>query len=133
MTTLIPGQVLRPTDADKRVLSGQLMEMVSELEAEYSTYFNDIAVWWDFYEAKPRLKQKNFPFKHASNVVVPIIQIMADALIARTFSSIFGHGTRVWSVTTENEDKERQSKDMARYINWQARGNDFDYPIAVYD
>ena len=133
MTNLLPGQVITLPDADIAILERHLTNEVTNLETKYAEYFKKLAIWWRWYDAEPRMKKKTFPFLGASNIVVPLIQIMSDSLIARAFSSVFGAGERVWTARTENQDNTGVARDMARYMNWQAAGNDYDLRLAIYD
>ena len=130
---LEPGQVIRLDKDSGETLGKQLLELTTDLEDEYrSLLTRDIPVWWRNYYAIPRIKGlKNFPFKGASNVVIPFIQLQSDALISRTFSALFGTGTRIWGTKTEREDLATQAKNVARWANDDARR--FDYKLAFYD
>ena len=133
MPNLIPGQVIHLPEADLRALEKHIEREITSLETRYSDYFKRLKVWWRWYEATPRMKQKNWPWQGASNIVVPLIQIMSDSLIARAFNSVFGAGERVWMARTENEANTAVARDVVRYQNWQANGNDFDFRLSVYD
>ena len=133
MPNLYPGQVIKLGDDDLAALSRHIQNEITNLETKYAEYFKRIQVWWRWYDAIPRSEKKNWPFVGASNIVVPLIQIMADSLTARAFSSVFGAGDKVWMARTENEQNTRMSRDMARYVNWQGRGNDFDMRLCAYD
>ena len=133
MANLVPGQVINLDDGDLGVLETHIQREITNLETRYSDYFKMLKAWWRWYEATPRMKQKNFPFAGASNIVVPLIQIMSESLIARALTSVFGAGDRVWMARTENEDNTQVARDVIRYLNWQANGNDFDFKLSVYD
>lgn len=133
---LIPGEIINLDERSEQLLQTELDGIITDLELEYTPYFDKIHHWWDWYEAKPKSPVKDYPFKNASNVVIPLIQIMSDALQARALASIFGAGDRVWAIKTENEDPIHSQKivpNVARHINWQARGNVFDFFINIYD
>ena len=129
---ITPGQVIRLGDDDLKALGNRVSNMITDLENVYAPYFKDLAVWWNWYEAVPRSDKKNFPFAGASNIIVPVSKTMSDALVARTYSKIFGAGNKIWTVSTENEGKEEVARNMVRYLNWQAR-NDFSMRAFVYD
>jgi len=113
-------------------LGAAIKERVKQYEDEYAAYFNAIAIQWKWYDAEPRTKVKNTPFKNASNVVVPFIKQQADAAISRTFAAMT-KSDRVWMARTENTNNEKIAGNVARRINWGARGNDFDYSLFLYD
>ena len=130
---LLPGQILSPSDSDLELIGSQCADILDDLEREYRTLLTvDIPVWLKWHSARPRSTTKNFPFKDASNVVLPFIALMSDALVARTFGSIFGAGDRVWGVRTEREDLTKKAHNLERAANWSAR-NDFDFKLNIYD
>ena len=133
MAVLIPGQKLTIPKDKAGPIANILMEQVRDLDNTYSDYFNAIATWWRWFEATPRTAVKNFPFKNASNVVIPLIKIMSDALVARAMARTFSHGKRIWTTSTENEDASRLAKNVARRVNWGAQGHDHDFVATCYD
>jgi hypothetical protein len=131
---LIPGQPLKISSAkDRSRLGHALSEQVDDLELRNQPLFKDIRVWWDWHDAKPRMKHKDFPFKNASNIVVPLIQIMSNAMINRLYGMIFSAGRRIWMGHTENHHEEDRVKNVLRWINFQANNNDFNYRASVYN
>jgi hypothetical protein len=133
VANILPGQVINLNDADLAVLEKHIEREITNLETQYSEFFDKLKIWWRWYEAAPRMKAKNFPFQGASNIVVPLIHIMCKSLLARTLNTLFGAGDRVWMARTENEENTARARDMVRYMNWQANGNDFDLRMAAYD
>lgn len=129
---LIPGQVLNLPDKDKQLLGVEMSQFIDDLEATYAQLFDDIRIWWTWYDGTPQNRIKNFPFAGASNLVVPLTAIMSDSLVARLFGGVFGTGKRIWTTFTENESQERLVKNVGRHINWAAR-NDFNFKLPVYD
>ena len=127
MTLIFPGQrLLRDMDSSTvQELGLELREMIRDLEREASPMLRGIAVWWKWYEAAPRTKEKTFPFVGASNVVVPLIGIVCDALTSRSLSQATAAAPTYWTTRTENEGKEAVARNMSRWINWQADGNSF--------
>lgn len=131
---LLPAQTIDLSDDDLEALGRECSYVIDDLEREYSQYFKDLAIWWRWYEAVPKTQTKNFPFKDASNVVVPLIRIHSDALVNRFYASIFGQGrNRIWLGTTENEQITDRVNGVIRWINWAANGNDFNFRLAIYD
>ena len=132
--TLLPGQAIHIKDKHKRDnLAEEISVRIDAMESLNHQYFSDIRLWWRQYEAVPRLKVKNFPFKNASNVIIPLTKIQVNALVARTMEKIFSSGHRVWESYTENEGKKELGQNAARYINWQADDNDFNFAETVED
>ncbi len=129
---LYPGQsLIRSADRSTLAeLGGHLIDLSQDLEQQNDPLLRAIRVWWDWYEARPRTKEKNVPFRKASNVVVPLIGIMADAMTSQSLASFTSAGDRFWQSRVENEGNEVLAQNMIRYVNWQAR-NDFPWISAL--
>ena len=134
MTILLPGEKLRLLKADRLAVEGFLGEYLEDLIRQYRTYLEDIAVWWKWYYAIPSSRTKNFPFRDASNVVVPFIRTMADAASATMFGKVFAAAPKVWSISSQNESRESKetSLSMDAHLNWAANGNDFNFKLPIY-
>ncbi len=110
-----------------------LTEEVQQLESDHEPFFNDIRVWWSWYEAQPAQRVKDVPWHRASNVVVPIIRTAADTLTARYFGVLQSSRTRLWSGRTENEVVARSHlDDVLRFVNHAAR-TEIDTVFPVHD
>ena len=130
-----PGQVLKVTGATRERLGDIIAEQLDDYETTYTDYFKDISIWWDWHNAVPLHKNKDFPFKGASNLVVPLIKMHAKGMVANLLGKIFGPNGRIVFGRTENEDAdgERKAKDLARFWNWAANNNDFDFKTPIVD
>lgn len=124
---LIPGQSIKVSASARERLAESISEMIDSLEWEYQRYFDDIRVWWDWYDAKPKSAHKNFPFVGASNIIVPLIKGQSNAMVNHFYNTIFGAGERIWLGRTQNEELQQHVRDIVRFINWAANGNDFDF------
>lgn len=135
MTLILPGErLLSRMDGDAvKTLGLDLRDLVRDMEREAAPMLRAIAVWWKWYEAVPRSKEKNFPFVGAANVVVPLIGITCDALTSRSLAQACAASPTYWSVRSENEEQAAVARNMARYINWQADGNDFSLKHVLAD
>jgi hypothetical protein len=129
VTLIMPGQALTTSMSGEalRTLGGHLNERLDSLQQENAPHHRAMASWWRWYHAIPRVKQKNFPFANASNVIVPLIATVVDALSARTLAQTTAAAPAYWSARSENEDMMPTAREMVRYINWQADGNDFSF------
>jgi len=129
-----PGQAIPVEPKIREALGKELSQLVNDLESQYSNLFRDIETHWRWYEATPASPgPKNYPFRGASNCVVPLIQIMADTFVNRAYGAVFSQRERIWSLSTEREDLEREVKDVSRWLNWAANGNDFNLRLPAYD
>lgn len=125
---LVPGESLvqRMDTSTMDMLGSHCMDLAQDLEYQNEAFIRAIRVYWDWYDAKPRVKEKNTPFRKASNVVVPVIGMMTDAMVSQSLSTFTAAGDRFWQARVENEGNETVALNMARYVNWQAR-NDFNW------
>ena len=131
---LYPGDgIVGLDDRDVEFLGSGLTEMIHDLEKMHARYFKDIVQWWKWYEAIPRHATKNWPFKNASNLVVPLIQQQSLALVNRLAGMIFASDNRVWTARTENTINEDIMTQWLRFQNWAANGNVFDLRTAIID
>ena len=131
---IFPGDSLPIDKKTSEGLGTEIGQMIGDLETNNNLLFKDIKTWWRWYEATPAIQgQKNFPFKGASNIVVPLIQIMVDAFVNRAYAAIFGRSESIWMVKTEDEEMESQVKNVGRWINWAAANNDFNMRLTAYD
>ena len=128
-----PGQSIQVSDKSAEFLGKVLVERISDLEDTYRGYFDDIRVHWSWYEATPLHKTKDFPFKNASNIVVPLIQGQTDAMVNQLFGMVFAGGDRIWAGRTENEALRKHVRDIMRFLNWAGQGNDFDFRSSIYE
>lgn len=135
MPLIFPGDpLLKSLDrADVQRLGLDLRELVHDLEREHEPLFRQLAVWWKWYEAAPRTQEKSFPFVGASNVVVPLIGTVCDALASRSLAQITAADPTYWRARSENEANTEIARNMARYVNWQAAGNDFSLKHCLVD
>jgi len=130
---LIPGTPIKLSEAKRRKLEKELSTLITDMETQNRPLFENMKIWEANYEARPKNPVKNFPFKNASNIVIPLAKMMVDSRTASTWNSIHGAGRNIWQGVTQNEDWEDISKQVTRYINWQADGNDFDFAPVSYD
>ena len=131
---IFPGQTIQISDGQLVGLGVEISQAIDDMESNYSNLFQDIKTHWKWYEATPLTTgPRNFPFKGASNIVVPLIQIMVDTFVNRAYAAIFAQREKVWSLSTEREDLDRAVKDVGRWINWAANDNDFSIRLPAYD
>ncbi len=133
MADLTPATPLKLSKTKLDNLASAIQNLISDLESQSQPLFEAMEIWQKNYEAKPKQAIKNFPFQNASNIVVPLAKMMVDSRVGSIWGAIHGAGSQVWQTRTQNEDWEDQAKQIARYINWQADGNDFRFAPASYD
>jgi len=133
MASLTPATPIKLSEAKLTSLSREIQNLITELESQSKPLIDAMDMWQKNYEAVPLQKQKNWPFRNASNIVVPLAKMMVDSRVASIWNAIHGAGRNVWNSTTQDTDQEDGSKQVANLINWQADGNDFDFGPASYD
>ena len=109
-------QVILTSDQETR-LSQWLFENLETIRERRLRRTEQWKTYRDQYEGKTQ-RQKNFPWKNASNVYVPITGIITDAIHANMMNRIFGH-ERVWDVKAMHV-KEVIGQDLqsAQPITW---------------
>jgi hypothetical protein len=88
MADFIPLKLVSGSDAEiklKRHLKSRILALEEGL---HELHESKITKWRKAYEAQPREAVREFPFYHASNLVVPIIAIFSDTLQARVMSAL---------------------------------------------
>lgn len=133
MADLTPATPIRLSKDNLETLSRAVQNLVTDLETQSAPLLKAMEIWEKNYEATPRHTVKNYPFANASNIVVPLIKTMVDSRVASTWETIHSFGEKVWMTRLLNETFEDQSKTIARVLNWQADGNDFDFGPTTYD
>jgi len=63
------------------------------------------------YKKEPETKEKSYPWPGASNVVVPLVQIVVDAIVARLMKSVFAAKTQ-FEVEIKSPAFEMKEKDV---------------------
>lgn len=115
-----PGDPIPLSDAQRTALGHNLVDVLGELEREHAVYFKDISRWWDWYHAVPDVPVRSEPWPGASNLVVPVIAMQADAMVARMVLQIFGTG-KLWIGTTENSKWSPILASIFEFLNYSSR------------
>jgi hypothetical protein len=130
------SDLIQPIKLDQdtlRRLGGVLTEMVDDLEDAHRTFFDNIRVWWKWYEGEPKNAVKNWPFTNASNVVIPVIGTAADAATARDFSLIQSTRERLWNGRSHDENFTANNlSEVVNFMNW-AGLHEFDTFWSILD
>lgn len=128
-----PGQPLTFSEENRRRLGGELRGIVEDLEQQHHELLSNISTWWSWYEAEPLTKNRTTPWAGASNVVVPVIRIHADATIARFFN-LMKATDKIWMGRSQNEQFTNAgfAKSIPDFLNWSAR-NEYDFFGPIMD
>lgn len=121
-----PGRDVDLDREDRERLGKRLVELASDLEAQHSPFIRNIEVWWEWYEGRPAVTERNDPWQGASNIIIPVIQYTADALKARCQNTVFATAPDVIISRTKNPLLRDIARDTAEFFNWAADDNEFD-------
>jgi hypothetical protein len=83
-----PRMLVLSEEAEDR-LKQYLDNEIQLMWQERDTLVGDWSQWQKDYWAKPAEKVKNFPFRRASNIVIPMTAIAVEAIMARMLTTIF--------------------------------------------
>lgn len=128
----IPGTQLPLDPSDAKRLGEFVGAMSFDLESDHAPVIAKQEHWWKTYEAKPRTAVRTFPWQGAANVVLPLAQTWAKAIIARYSGRMFS-STDFWTGRTQNEDWAQLVATWMPYQNWAAQGNVFDIYMPTAD
>lgn len=82
-------RMLQLSEETKGRLVEYLSFEISEAWRERSLLAEDWIQWQKDYWAKPEQAQRNFPFKKAANIVIPLSAIAVEAIYARLLNTLF--------------------------------------------
>jgi hypothetical protein len=104
-------------DETKQELSIYLDQQLLTHYAERSTFVQDLIDWQKAYWARPATKQRTFPFKGASNIIIPLIAIATETIHAKEMQTLFGLDQ---FVTVKLVDEFSQlDHALENYLNWE--------------
>lgn len=72
------------------------------------------------YLGEPKTKTKDFPWRNASNLVIPLVGITVDSVLARVVNTIFGVEP-FWTVTSGPKQLGLIHKDIETFMDWSAK------------
>ena len=126
-----PGEKLKLSPENTEALENHIWDYIWDLESQHSTYFSDIPIWWQWYEAIPQSRIKTFPWRGASNVILPVIRIAVDSLVAQTYATLYSHN-KLLSSRTSNEAFQDYVAPITEFMNWAAE-HEFDMATPTLD
>lgn len=105
------------SDDNQQRLALYLDQQLLTHYAERSTFVQDLIDWQKAYWARPATKQRSFPFKGASNIIVPLIAIATETIHAKEMQTLFGLDQ---FVTVKLVDEFSQlDHALENYLNWE--------------
>lgn len=126
-----PGQPIKLSAPTKAALESQLNDLITQAEADHAPYLNSLAVWWDWYDAKPLSTKRSDPWPDASNIVIPLIQTFSDAMTARMWGAMHT-AKRTWAYSTQRDDLRDMVSACDEFVNSESRST-FDVLVPTYD
>lgn len=100
------GQWPRMIKLDEETESRLIQYLQHEIHLSYTerqTVVDDWIDWQKDYWAKPEQKEKNFPFRRAANIVIPVSAIAVEAVYARLLNTLFSVEP-FWSIRPRSKD-----------------------------
>lgn len=113
-----PGNWPRMLVLEEEVENRLKMWIDSELEGffqERQPLLEDWKRWQALYWAEPEKKVRNFPFKKAANIVVPLAAIAVEAIHARLMNTLFSVEP-FWSIRPRSKEWVSAAKPFEKYL-----------------
>lgn len=131
---IFPGQALKFSEEDLETLGIEIKVLLDDLETQHETLYEGIEKAWCAYEAEKQSEKKNFPWAGASNVMIPIVMIHVNATLSRYLTMVKSN-ENIWVGRSDNEEfvKGGFVIEIPRFLNWAARGNEFDFDTPTSD
>lgn len=112
------GQWPRMVNLDDDTLFNLKMWIDTEIEdfnRERQPLLDDWKAWESLYWAAPATEEKNFPFKRAANVVIPLAAIAVEAIHARFMNTLFSVEP-FWSIRPRSKEWIAAAKPTEKYL-----------------
>ena len=126
-----PGDPLELTTDQRTALGQAVQELVIDLETENQDMITDKPIHRDWYCATPDVPTRSQPWPGASNLVIPFIRTMADALIARAVLTTFATN-KLWTGSSENQFYRDRLDSWFDFLNYSQR-HGFDTFEPIHD
>lgn len=117
-----PEQIELSEEAEHR-LTHWLSYEIEEFYRERSSAASNWARWQDQYWAEPESEERNFPFKRAANIVVPVTAIAVEAVTARIMNTLFA-GEPYFAARARKTRFEPHAKPIERYLQAEVEGSE---------
>lgn len=88
---------------------------IFKVNTERSELIRDWEQWQTDYWAKPLTTEKNFPFKKAANIVIPVTAIAVEAVHARLMNTLFSQEP-FYSIRPKHEQWVDKAKPIERWL-----------------
>lgn len=108
-------RMLNLDDETEERLSIFLDEEIRRARYEKQDLIEDWKDWQADYWATPAEEEKNFPFKRAANIIIPLTAIATEAVIARIMNTIFAVEP-FWSVRPQSRQWVEAAKPVEEFL-----------------
>ena len=122
----VQGNWPRMIKLEKEVETRLSSWLWAELDAFYLERQDLLEDWRRFqtlYWATPATKEKNFPFRRAANIVIPLAAIAVEAHFARFMTTLFSVEP-FWSIRAKVPEWIETAKPMERYLQSEVESNE---------
>ena len=109
-----PDMLVLETEVEER-LEQFLDHEIFRAMTERNLLVDDWSGWQNDYWATPATKTKNFPFKGAANIVIPVTAIATEAIHARLMNTLFSQ-TPFWSIRPKHGEWLQAAKPIERWL-----------------
>ncbi len=109
-----PRQIKLDDEAETRLVTW-LKDEITAFNIERGPLLEDWIRWQNQYWAEPASKEKNFPFKRAANIVIPLSAIAVEATHARIMNTLFSVEP-FWSIRPRSKEWIEAAKPMETYL-----------------
>ena len=123
-----PRMVKLESEAEE-LLTRWLKDEIQAYNLEREPLLQDWITWQNQYWAEPLTEVKNFPFKRAANIVIPLAAIAVEATHARVMNTLFSVEP-FWSVRPRTKEWIPAAKPMEKYLQAEVENSD---TLKVYE
>lgn len=112
---MIPQGMYDPRRADE--LKFYLIDELNRTMRDRKNLEEDWVRWEEIYRARPLQDEKNFPFKGASNLVIPVAAADIETLYARLMGLLF-EPPNLWSVEAARPEMVNLAAAAQEFLRW---------------
>lgn len=120
----IPGAPLSLTSSEEERLRDYFEKEFEDAMLWHEHLESEVKECLCLYMAQPPTPEKNFPWKGAANLVIPLVAITSDSIIARLVNTIFGVDP-FWTMKPLSKDFVGMVKPLENFLDW-SRKTEFD-------
>lgn len=104
-------------EEQEKALEAQVFAVISAAMPAHREREEWLATLQKAYKGEPETKEKEYPWKGCSNVVVPLVSIVVDAIVARLMKSVFAVKSPI-EIEIKSKTGEWQEKDIRDWCEY---------------